>query len=185
MSKHLYLLIIKVLICIFKELSISLNMQILKNQKINLFQFSILVLLFSIGISACSPAPSPSPTPDPSTIPEGNSYLFKSSVSATHKIGSSPCPQRIADIKTFCGKTGDSCTADSAVIEKPHMGLDANFANGKKSTLLDSNPQGSINLIVNFNCQVAMSFDHTYKLVFYKNGVKVDEQDLKINMTVQ
>lgn len=158
-------------------------MQILNNSKIDFRLFGILIVVFLIGLSACSPAPSPTPNPPPTA--EENSFLFTSLVTALHKIGESPCPQEIAKIATFCGRKNDSCTADSVVITNPSTGLDAKFENGKQSTSLDDNPLSNKTLIIHFNCQIAMSFDHTYKLVFYKNRVKVDEQSLGVQMTVQ
>ncbi len=137
-----------------------------------------------IGSSCDGSDPTGDPSP-PIETPEANSYLFKSTISAFHKIGESPCPQKVAEIKTFCGRNGDSCTADSVVITNPHIGLDASFGNGQQSTSLHSSPQGHRTLTVNFNCQVAMTFTHKYKIEFYKDGVKVDEQELTVNMTVE
>lgn len=41
------------------------------------------------------------------------------------------------------------------------------------------------NIKLKFICGIAESFNHTYKLIFFKNGVKVSEEDLLINVTVE
>lgn len=160
-------------------------MEFSKKAQIQLILFSLFAVVFAATVSSCI-APSDDPAPiDNVPIAEINSFLFTSKVEATHTIGTSPCPQKIAEIKTYCGKTGDSCTADSVAIINTHAGLDIKFENGNKSTSLSSAPQGSKTLTINFNCQVATSFSRTYKLEFYKNGIKVDDQDLEIIMNVK
>lgn len=145
----------------------------------------VTAITFAFIGSSCDGTEDPRFNDNPAPTPEINSFLFTSTVNATHIIGTSSCPQKIAEIKTFCGRSGDSCTADSAVITNPHPGLDASFDNGQQSTSLDNNPQGHKTLKINFNCQVAMTFTNKYKIEFYKDGVKVDEQELTVNMTVK
>jgi hypothetical protein len=155
-----------------------------KKTSLNIFFSACIALSLAFILNSCTEDDN-TPPANNTPLPEGNSYLFTSNVSATHTIGSSPCPQVVAEIKTFCGRDGTLCTADSVVITNPHQGLDAKFENGKQSSSLDSDPQKNKVLKVEFNCQVAMSFTHKYKLEFYKGGTKVDEQELTINMTVK
>ncbi len=161
-------------------------MKYTRKATLNLSILSLIVLVFVFAVSSCKPETVDNIVPPFVPAPEPNSYLFTSDVSATHAIGISPCPQDIANITVFCGRTNDSCTADSVVITNPHMGLDAQFINGRQSTTLSADTQStSEELHIEFNCQVATTFTHKYKLIFYKDGIKVDEQDLKINMTVE
>lgn len=160
-------------------------MEFSKKTSLYIFFSACIALSLVFILNSCTENDDNPPSTNNTPLPEVNSYLFTSSISATHKIGESPCPQKIAEIKTFCGRSGDSCTADSVVITNPNTGLDAKFDNDKQSTSLDSDPQKSRTLTILFNCQVAMSFNHTYKLVLYKKGVKVDEQDLEIIMNVK
>lgn len=146
----------------------------------------LLVFAVAFGLVATSCGDLEEPTePEPaSNVPATDSYLDIESVSALHIIGSSPCPQKVTDVKIFCGKA-DSCTADSAVITNPNTGLNISFENGKSSIALDSKPLEYKTISVDFNCQVPESFTHIYTIILYKNGVKVGEQDLEINMKVE
>lgn len=145
--------------------------------------FSVFTIALAFILGSCLQEETTDPASDPS-LPESDSFLFSSTVNATHIKGTSPCPQEIAEIPVYCSRSS-SCTADSAIIVQPHDGLNIKFENEQLSTPLKSNSGEGVALLVDFNCQVPESFTHTCKLEFFNKGNKVDEQELKINMTVK
>jgi hypothetical protein len=106
-------------------------------------------------------------------------------ISHTHVIGTDPCPQDVfSKIKVYCYKTQTqtACDADSVVITNPSTGLTATI--GGQSYATFSGPTDSKDIDVVFTCGIAKSFKHSYTLVFYLEGVKVDEENVVVDVTV-
>lgn len=147
------------------------------------FLQKIILLLSAISLLVLSNCNDPEPLSDANSAPLN--YLGALEVSINHKIGESPCPQGVSTLSVKCKKGTDSCTTDSAVITNSHPGLDASFDNGLPYIKLDADPSKNNTLEVNFNCNVAMSFEHTYKVDFFKNAKKIDEEEFKVKMSVK
>lgn len=116
-----------------------------------------------------------------------DSYLETSYMIVDHTIGDSPCPQEGGTLRLYCNKDGGTCTADSAVITNPHPGLNATLGTSKSESVSFKSPDNvnSVSLNVEFNCNVAQSFKHKYTVVLYKDGVKVGEEELEVEVNVK
>ncbi len=157
---------------------------------INLLTFSIVLFSIAFALANCVEVAEPDPKQDDTEDPSRVGFATDKIVHA-HIKGSDPCPQEIVNnIEVYCYNTeefGGTCDADSvAIIDKtPNnaSGLTAFFSNNLKSTLLngDGTP---VKVELKFTCQIAVSFDHTYTLVFYKDGAEVDREDVVVNVTV-
>jgi hypothetical protein len=90
----------------------------------------------------------------------------------------------ISKVKVYCYKTQTqtACDADSVVITNPSTGLTASF--GGESSTTFSGPTESKDIDFTFTCGIAQSFKHTYVLVFYLKGEKVDEENVVVDVTV-
>ncbi len=149
--------------------------------------FVLFAALFSLIIAApsCGDLEEPTITEEQDLDLVINGYATDK-ISHTHVKGSDPCPQNVKDkIKVFCYKTQEqtNCSADSVVITNPSPGLTATI-NGQSFTTFGA-PSESRDIDVTFTCAIAESFKHTYTLVFYKDGVKVDEENVVVDVTVK
>lgn len=149
-----------------------------------IFILSVVAVAFGLVATSCGPPPEEA-EPTQTTTREDNSHLEKSSVEAEHEIGVSPCPQPVSTVQVFCGKTENSCSADSAYILTTHAGLKCTFENGERWTSLSNNPKEGTKLNVEFTCSVAANIEEEFVCNFYKNGSKVDEQKLKVKVNVK
>lgn len=156
----------------------------LKNIR-NTLLFAVSVLMLLPVLEACSPS-----EPDPDPEEEVVRGYVTDVVKHTHKVGGDPCPQPgDSKAQVFCykgEKFNGTCDADSAVISNPSTGFVATFeANGKTNMSLAGLTQGeSTNIVFSFTCAIAQSFEHTYTLLLYKDGVLVEREDFKAIVTV-
>ena len=148
------------------------------------FNFSLFLSIlgyFVILAASCGDPYEPTPaTNEPVDFGYAEDYIYHSHIKFI-----SPCPQPIEQtIKVNCFKGTDSteCTADSVVITKPSTGLIAKFNTGSSTTF----PSGLMSRKIDFTftCAIAESFTHKYTLVFYKDGIKVAEEDFTVTVTV-
>lgn len=143
---------------------------------------------FVIFAASCGPAPDPTPAEEEPT-PSETGYATDLAIH-THRIGVDPCPQPVSkSIEVFCFKGTEfkECNADSVVISNAIVGLTAVFSSsGTNSATWDasSSTPELHEIDLTFTCARAESFVYKYTLVFYKDGVKVDEEDFEVDVTV-
>jgi len=148
----------------------------------NLFVFGLVIAALAV-FQACSPT-----TPDPEPEQSVNQFLDEDVVNHVHVVGKDPCPQNFAStelVNVSCTKRSSgatNCEADSAVIQSTTPGLVAQFSNGTMSTKLDEN---GTKITFKFTCAIAQSFNHTYEVVFFKNGKQVGIEDLEAIVEVR
>lgn len=157
--------------------------------KIALQIFTLLIIATSfvfIASSCGDPPPDEAVEPtQPEPKRQDNSRLQKSACEEEHVIGVSSCPQSICQIPVYCGKDENSCTADSAIIVAQKPGLTCTFANGETWTKLDSDPTKGTNLNVEFTCNVPNTIEDNFIIRSFKDGLTVDEEPLKVKVTVK
>lgn len=136
-----------------------------------------------IGSSSCNSYTSPNDVSDL----RGNSFLDFVEINETHRVGESNCPQLLDKVKVYCGKGVGSCIVDSVSIENLNPSLYVEFENKKSFTLLKNSddPKESNTLKVYYNCNATTSFEYMLLLVFYKNGIKTDQQGLTVNLKLE
>ncbi len=145
-----------------------------------LFAFVTLVTSMLLIISSCGPV-------EEEVVPETTVTGYATDeISAVHKVGESPCPQRVGSVEVFCfeGEEYYGCDADSVAVKNSHLALNMSFPNGQSSTSL-SNGQGSISLTVDFNCGQTTSFTHDIELCFFKDGQQVATETARVTMTIE
>jgi hypothetical protein len=156
----------------------------------NLLTFSVILFSMAFALANCVDATDTDPTPDDEDNPTVTGFATDK-IAHTHVKGTDPCPQDVFyRIEVFCFEAQEfngTCDADSvAIIDKTPdnaAGLTAFFSNNQKSSLLngDGTP---IYVNLKFTCQIAVSFNHTYTLILYKDGVEVKREDVVVNVTV-
>ncbi|MFT5513286.1 MAG: hypothetical protein ACI8SE_001692 [Bacteroidia bacterium] len=134
--------------------------------------------------TGCGPAPVETTDTTEQEDPTVTGYATDV-ITHVHKKGDDPCPQEVVqEIEVFCFKdnTFATCDANSVVITGSSPGLNIKFPNGMQSRTVDD--VSVLTASLEFTCQIAESFTHTYTLVFYKDGVEVDREDVKVDVTV-
>ncbi|MBT8327625.1 MAG: hypothetical protein KJP21_07865 [Bacteroidia bacterium] len=145
--------------------------------------FLSVVGLFATIAPSCRSATEPTP-PEPEPEPTLVGYA-EENVNHTHVIGSSPCPDPVygtITVNCFTGTDSSACSIDSVVIEQTTPGLIAKFNTGSSTSFKSGLKSRKIDFT--FTCAIAESFTQLYKLVFYKEGVKVTEEDFTVVVTV-
>jgi hypothetical protein len=143
--------------------------------------FSSILGYFIFLAASCGDHYEPTPTVNkPIDIGYAEDYVYHSHIKFV-----SPCPQPVTQtIKVNCFKGTDSaaCTVDSVVITNTSAGLIAKFNTGSSTTFEGGLMSRKIDFT--FTCAIAESFTHIYTLVFYKDGIKVTEEDFTVTVSV-
>lgn len=151
---------------------------------LSVISFIIVLIGFSFGLPSCGDLEEPTVTEEQDLDDVINGYATDK-ISHVHVKGGDPCPQDVSSkILVYCYKATEQtvCDADSVVITNPSTGLTATI-NGKSYGNFGM-PSENLEIDLTFTCAIAESFTHTYTLVFYKDGAKVDEEDAIVDVTV-
>ncbi|PCJ67469.1 MAG: hypothetical protein COA58_03895 [Bacteroidetes bacterium] len=152
--------------------------------------FSILLFAFTLGgfivtMPSCVPADE---TPIENSTDLTITGFATDKITHRHVIGDDPCPQNVFDqVEVFCyqGTEFTQCDVDSVVISNEITGMTAVFAStGNASATFDGSKDDIKKVKLAFTCAVAEDFLYKYTLIFYKDGVKVGEEDFEVDVTV-
>lgn len=147
--------------------------------------YTILLILISftlVIVSGCTEEASIPPTTK-NTI----TGFATDDIAVSHTKGVDPCPTEGSEkitVRCYNTDTYTDCQADSFAIKKPSNGLNTIIPGvvGQSAQL----PQdgSSLEILVQFTCDIAESFYHAYDFVFYKDGVEIATERVEVDVFV-
>ncbi len=145
----------------------------------------LMFTILTIGLTNCVQEPS---IYDDGTEIQPQDYLDQSDAKVTHKVGTTPCPQVIAEIDISPEGYDDVeefiPDVDSASVESSHSSIDAFFGMPGKSTTTFGDTIPDTPLIIQFNCAKAESASAVVTCKFYSNGVLVATETVNVVVEV-